>query len=81
MVYQSECYLCGPSIIKSLSLPFGCCLRVGVFPNDWKKVHVIPVHKNGNRQLVSNYRPVSFLPICSKIFEKLAFDCIYDFLD
>ena len=39
------------------------------------------MHKNGNKQLVSNYRPVSFLPICFKIFEKLIFDCSYDFLD
>ena len=46
-----------------------------------KKANVIPVHKKGNKQLVSNYRPVSLLPICSKIFEKLIFDCIYDFLD
>ena len=46
-----------------------------------KKANVIPVHKKGNKQLVSNYRPVSLLPICSKIFEKLIFDCMYDFLD
>ena len=46
-----------------------------------KKANVIPVHKKGNKQLVSNYCPVSLLPICSKIFEKLIFDCIYDFLD
>ena len=39
------------------------------------------MHKKGNKQLVSNYRPVSLLPICSKIFEKLIFNCIYDFLD
>ena len=39
------------------------------------------MRKIGNKQLVSNYRPVSLLSICSKIFEKLIFDCIYDFLD
>ena len=54
------------------------CLRDRVFPNNWKIANVIPVHKKGNKQLVSNYRPVSLLPICSKIFEKLIFDCIYD---
>ena len=73
--------LCGPSVIKPLSLLFTNSLRDGVFPNDWKKANVIPVHKKGNKQLVSNYPPVSLLPICSKIFEKLIFDCIYDFLD
>ena len=73
--------ICGPSVIKPLSLLFNNCLRDGVFPNDWKKANVIPVHKKGNKQLVSNYRPVSLLPIYSKVFEKLIFDCIYDFLD
>ena len=29
---------------------------------------------------INNCRPVSLLLICSKIFEKLIFDCIYDFL-
>ena len=33
-----------------------------------KKVNVVPVHKKGNKQSLENYRPVSLLPICSKIF-------------
>ena len=52
-----------------------------VFPNDWKKERVIPVHKKWNKQKVSNYCPVSLLPICSDIFEKLILHSIYDFLD
>ena len=60
---------------------FNNCIRDGVFPNEWKKANFIPVHKKGNKQLASNNCPVSLLPICSKIFEKLRFDCIYDFLD
>ena len=34
-----------------------------------------------NRQLKKNYRPVSLLPICGKIFEKLIFDVMYEFLN
>ena len=71
--------LCGPSIIKPLSLVLSNFLGYEVFPNDWKKANVILVHKKGNKQLVSNYHPVSHLSICSKIFRKFIFDCIYDF--
>ena len=69
--------ICGTSIIKPLSLLFGNCLRV--FTNNWKKQNVIPVHKKENKQKISNYCPVSLLPICYNIFEKLILHCIYDF--
>ena len=36
---------CGSSVIKPLSLLFNNSLRDGVFPNEWKKANVIPVHK------------------------------------
>ena len=36
-----------------------------------KKADVVPIHKKGNKQTLKNYRPVSLLPICSKIFERL----------
>ena len=51
--------LCGPSIIKPLSLLFNNCQRDSIFPSDWKKANVIPVLKKRNKQLVSNYHPVS----------------------
>ena len=72
--------LCGSLIRKPLSL-FHNYLRDEVFPNDWKKANVISKHKKGNKQLVSDKRLVWLLPICSKIFKKNIFDCIYDFLD
>ena len=49
--------------------------------------NVFPVRQKKNKkqksskQLVDNYRPVSLLPIFSKIFEKMLFDSIYEFLD
>ena len=36
--------------------------------------------KKNSKQLVNNYRPVSLLPVCSKIFEKLICDRIYSFM-
>ena len=52
-----------------------------VFPDDWKKGNRIPVHKQNPKQIVNNNRPVSLLSFCSKIFEKLIFDDIYDFIN
>ena len=37
------------------------------------------MHKKGDKQIVKNYRPVSLLPICSKILEKIIFDLIMRF--
>ena len=51
---------------------------MNVFPKnkEWKKANVVPVHKKGNKQLIHKYRPLSFLLISAKLFEKFIFDCI-----
>src|SRR5207247_11074948 len=41
------------------------------FPNSIKVAKVFPLFKNGNRKLISNYRPISLLNAFSKIVEKL----------
>ena len=51
------------------------------FRVDWKKANVIPIHKKNDKQIISNYRPISLLPICSKIFERIIFNNLYKFLD
>ena len=56
------------------------CLETGRFLSSWKKANVLPIHIKENRQLKKNYRPISFLPICEKMFEKLMFDAIYEHL-
>ena len=46
-----------------------------------KIAKVIPLHKGGNIDTMSNYRPISILPIFSKIFEKLLYARLSDFFD
>jgi hypothetical protein len=46
-------------------------LSTGVFPDRLKYATVKPLYKNGDRQEVSNYRPISILTYFSKIFEKV----------
>ena len=53
------------AIIESLFKIFKNCLKCGIFPDDWKKGNI---SKKGDKQNIKNYRPVSLLPICSKIF-------------
>ena len=43
----------------------------GVFPDKLKFAKVTPMHKNKSKLECGNYRPISILPIFSKIHEKL----------
>ena len=72
--------LCDIEIVKPLYLIYTKCLETGKFPSSWKKANVLPIHKKENRKLKKNYRSISLLPICGKIFEKLMFDAIYELL-
>jgi hypothetical protein len=53
----------------------------GFFPNELKIAKVLPLFKSGDIFLVQNYRPISILPFFSKIFEKLLYKRIIDFIN
>ena len=71
--------LCGNSICKPCSIIFNDYLNEGKFPHEQKKANVVPVHKKGNKQSLKNYRLISLLPICSKIFERLIYNEMFTF--
>ena len=51
-----------------------------IYPDIWKLANVTPIFKKGDKQLITNYRPISLLPICGKILEKLIFNQLYSYL-
>lgn len=52
--------------------------QTGIFPNKMKMTKVVPIYKNGDKHIASNYsRPVSLLPQFSKILEKLFVNRLY----
>ena len=62
MIYLEKfCFFINDSI-KSFTFPY--CL---------KEADAIPVHKKGKKDKKENYRPVSILPVLSKIFERIMF--------
>ena len=52
-------YICNHSITNS------------VFPSKWKEAKVTPLHKNGPPEEINNYRPISILPVLSKVLENM----------
>lgn len=61
------------AIVPVLTNLINKCFSTGVFPDALKLARVTPVFKAGDRELVSNYRPISILSVLNKIFE----NCIY----
>ena len=73
--------LCDDSVILPLNIIFKNILLTSTYPDLWKLGDVTPVFKKGDKQLIKNYRPISLLPICSKIFEKIIFKNLYSYLN
>ena len=69
-----------PSLCKSLSHIFSFIKRTGCFPSQWKIGKVKPLHKQADKRLANNYRPITLLDIASKILERCKFDELYPFI-
>ena len=68
-----------PSISTPLAMIINQSLKSGVFPAKLKIAKVIPLFKKGDRFLIDNYRPISILPVLSKIFEKVVYKQLYEY--
>ena len=58
-------------ISKCITVIINQSLTSGIFPNSLKIAKVTPIFKKENSKLITNYRPISVLPVISKIFESV----------
>ena len=56
-------------------------LRTATVPTSWKTALITPIHKNGSKTDANNYRPISVLPVVSKILEKTVQYQLMDYLE
>ena len=72
--------LCGQHLCVPLKIIFDNILETGIFPDQWKEANLTPVHKKNDKQLIANYRPISLLPILAKVYERIIFKNMYNYL-
>ena len=53
----------------------------GVFPTELKIANVVPIYKSGDEMIFTNYRPVSVLPVFSKLLERLMYNPLIEFIN
>ena len=69
------------SIAPSLSKLFNLSIRTGCCPDDWKIARIVPIPKADEMSSPMNYRPISILPIVSKVLERHISSIIMDHLE
>ena len=76
MLKETASYLAGP-----LACFFQRCFDAKTIPSMWKKGIISPIFKGGSRTDPANYRPVTLLPVLSKVMESIVADDMMHFLE
>ena len=68
-------------ISSPLTYIINLSLSNGVFPDHLKFARVTPIYKSDDPLSIANYRPISVLPAFSKIFERIMYNRLFNFLN
>ena len=67
-------------ILDTVTFLIKKALKAQSFRDCLKRAVVVPIFKSGNVSKANNYRPISFLPVISKVFEKIIYIRMTSFL-
>lgn len=71
---------CADLICIPICAIFNRSLITGVFPDEWKCAKVTPLFKQGSSNDMNNYRPISVISVVAKVFERITYDQLYNYL-
>ena len=66
-------------IADSITLIINQSLKSGIFPNQLTIAKVTPIYKKDDKKIITNYRPISALPVVSKVFETVIHEQLSDY--
>lgn len=69
-----------PVLCEKLRFLFNFSVEIGCVPKLWKQKRVSPIFKSGDKDTIGNYRPISIASTCMKIFEKVVYKQMIDFI-
>ena len=70
-----------PCILPILTVIVNRSLLTSVFPSAWKKSEVASLLKEGDHEIANNNRPVSLLPVASKVCERVALNQLATYMN
>ena len=70
-----------PILAPALVTIFNLSLSSGIYPDKLKIAKVIPIFKKGTPTSVNNYRPISILSAINKIFEKILYSRLINYIE
>ena len=79
-ITSSVVKLAAPCICGPLSYIINYSFDTGLFPDMLKIGKICPIFKNGDKKLITNYRPISLLPVFSKIYKRAIYTRLDSFL-
>ena len=67
-------------ITPALTEMFNIFIQFNIFPYDLKLARVSPIFKDGDAEELGNYRPISIISAIARIFKKLIYNQLIEFL-
>ena len=71
---------CAQVIAIHLANIINLVIKLDIFPSQWKIAKIKPLFEKGIKTEAKNYRPISLLPLISKVIEKSIHDQTQDYL-
>ncbi|KAF2884427.1 hypothetical protein ILUMI_21751 [Ignelater luminosus] len=73
--------LCCPYILRYITHILNHCIAHSTYPSQWKHAIIKPIPKVKNPIEFKDLRPISLLPVLSKLFEKIIFTQLLSYLN